>query len=63
MAEQYLTVEELAERFRTTPASVHRWIYTGTAPRSLKVGRRRLFAMEDVVAWEQDRMSETETVA
>lgn len=46
-----LTVEELAEEFRTSPETVHYWVKAGKAPRSFKVGRRRLFAREDVDAW------------
>jgi excisionase family DNA binding protein len=46
-----LTVEELADEFRTSTETVHYWIKTGKAPRSFKVGRRRLFAREDVNAW------------
>lgn len=46
-----LTVEDLAAEFRTTPETVHYWVKIGKAPRSFKVGRRRLFAREDVDAW------------
>jgi excisionase family DNA binding protein len=52
-AQPNLTVEELAERYRTSPETVHYWIKTGKAPRSFKVGRRRLFAHDDVVVWEE----------
>lgn len=48
-----LTVEELAEEFRTSVETVHYWIKVGKAPKSFKVGRRRLFAREDVDAWIQ----------
>jgi excisionase family DNA binding protein len=47
-----LTVEELAERYKTTPKTVYGWLYKGTAPRSVKPGRRRLFRVDDVLAWE-----------
>lgn len=46
-----LTVEELAQEFRTSPETVHYWVKAGKAPRSFKVGRRRLFARADVDAW------------
>jgi len=48
---EYLTVEELATEFRTTPETVHWWIKTHKAPASVKVGRRRLFARADVNSW------------
>lgn len=53
-----LTVEELAERYRTAPATVHGWVYKGTAPRSVRVGRRRLFPLADVLAWEEQHASD-----
>lgn len=46
-----LTVEDLADEFRTTAETVHYWVKVGKAPRSFKVGRRRLFARADVDAW------------
>lgn len=48
---RFMTVEELAELCRTTPATVRYWDYSGTGPKSCKVGRRRLFATEDVESW------------
>lgn len=55
-SEPHLTVEELAERERTTPATVRYWVHQGTAPRSFRAGRRRLFPLAEVIAWEQARM-------
>ena len=46
-----LTVEELASELRTSPETVHYWLKQGKAPKSFKVGRRRLFARADVEAW------------
>lgn len=48
----HLTVEELARRERTSESTVHGWVHKGTAPRSMRIGRRRLFKLEDVIAWE-----------
>lgn len=53
MQSSNLTVEDLADRYRTSPETVHYWIKTKKAPRSFKVGRRRLFAEADVLAWEE----------
>ena len=50
----YFTVEELAERFRTSPETVRYWVFAGKAPRSVKYGRRRLFAREDVEEFERE---------
>lgn len=48
---KYLTTEEVAELLRTSPESVRYWGHVGKGPRSFKVGRRRLFAVEDVEAF------------
>lgn len=46
-----LTKPEVAEMLRTTPNTVNFWLYKGTGPKSIKVGRRRLWNEEDVLAW------------
>lgn len=51
--EAFLSVENLASRYQVSEATVHQWLYKGTAPRSLKIGRYRRFRMEDVLAWEE----------
>lgn len=43
-----LTTEELADLLRTTPESCRYWRHVGKGPRSFKVGRRVLYAREDV---------------
>ena len=58
MEERHLTVEELAERERTTPATVRYWLHIGTAPRSLRPGRRRLFPLSEVIKWEAKQLAE-----
>lgn len=53
MAQQprFITTHEVAELLRTSPETVRYWRHIGTGPRSLKVGRRVLYAVEDVEAW------------
>ncbi|MDN4474634.1 helix-turn-helix domain-containing protein [Demequina sp. SYSU T00192] len=46
-----LTIPEVAEKCRTSPATVRYWRQTGTGPRSMRVGRRVLFREEDVQAF------------
>lgn len=48
---QFMTVDEVADLCRTTPETVRYWRYAGSGPRSFKVGRRVLFAVEDVEKW------------
>jgi len=40
---EFLTVEELAERWRTTPAGIHNMRHRGNAPRAHRLGKRVLF--------------------
>lgn len=48
----YLTTVEVAERFRTSPETVRYWRHVHRGPKSFKVGRRVLYAIEDVELWE-----------
>jgi DNA-binding transcriptional MerR regulator len=52
--ERYLTTAEVAERFRTVPASVRYWTHVGYGPKSIKVGRKRLYPVEEVERFEAD---------
>lgn len=47
----YMTTEEVARLCRTSPESVRFWRHVGKGPKSFKVGRRVLYAVEDVEAW------------
>jgi excisionase family DNA binding protein len=46
--ERYLTTAEVAAWLRTSPETVRYWRHIGTGPASFKVGRRVLYAREDV---------------
>ncbi|WP_062518536.1 helix-turn-helix transcriptional regulator [Demequina gelatinilytica] len=50
-----LTITEVAEMLRTSPNTINYWIYKGTGPKSIKVGRRRLWSEADVLAWLEAR--------
>ena len=45
---EYMTTVEVAELLRTSPESVRFWRHVGKGPTSFKVGRRVLYAREDV---------------
>lgn len=47
----YLTTEEVGELMRTPAETVRYWRHVGKGPRSFKVGRRVLYAREDVEAF------------
>lgn len=50
--EMNLTTEELAKRYRTSPETVRYWRHIGKGPKSWKLGRRVLYAIDDVEAFE-----------
>lgn len=50
MEDENLTTEEVARIYRTSPETVRYWRHVGKGPRSFKVGRRVLYAREDVEA-------------
>lgn len=51
MDDPYLTTEEVADHFRTSPATVRYWRHIGRGPHSTKFGRRVLYLRSDVEAW------------
>lgn len=52
--ERFLTTEEVAARYRTSPATVRWWRQSGTyGPKGIKVGRRVLYALEEIDKFEQ----------
>ena len=48
---KYLTTVELAELCRTSPETVRFWRHVGKGPRSFKLGRKVLYAIQDVEQW------------
>ena len=48
---EFLTTEELAAKLRTAPETCRYWRHVGKGPKSFKVGRRVLYAAEDVEAY------------
>lgn len=48
---QYMTTDEVADLLRAAPETVRFWRFTGKGPASFKLGRRVLYAREDVEAY------------
>ncbi|KQT89326.1 DNA-binding protein [Marmoricola sp. Leaf446] len=48
---EFMTTEELAATLRTADDTVRYWRHVGKGPKSFKVGRRVLYAVEDVEAF------------
>ena len=51
MSTHYMTTAEVAELLRAPLETVRFWRHVGKGPKSFKVGRRVLYAVEDVEAW------------
>lgn len=51
LMEKYLTTEEVAEIARTSASTVRYWKMTGKGPKSVKRGRRVLYAESAVEQW------------
>jgi len=52
--EQLLTTDEVAELYRTSPATVRYWRHIGYGPKGRKVGRRVLYERSKVEAFWND---------
>ena len=48
---RYMTTSEVADVTRAPVETVRWWRHVGKGPKSFKVGRRVLYAAEDVEAW------------
>ena len=52
---ELLTTVDLAHRWRTTEQAIYATRYRGECPLAIRVGRRLLFRIVDVLAWEERR--------
>ena len=55
----YRTENEVAERYRNSPATLQRWRSVGIGPRYLKVGVRVLYRLDDLLAYEDECLRQT----
>lgn len=53
--DRLLYVEEVADMLRKTPSALRYMIHAGDAPKSAKIGGRRMFKESDVEAWIQEQ--------
>jgi len=56
---RYMTTAEVAETTRAPVETVRYWRHIGRGPKSFKVGRRVLYAVEDVEAWIAEARADT----
>jgi DNA-binding transcriptional MerR regulator len=57
MTVRLLTTEEVAMRFRTSPATVRYWRHVGIGPAGIKVGRRVLYDEEECDRWWETKVA------
>lgn len=50
--DRYLTTEEVARRYRTTPGTVRYWRHIGYIPEGVKRGRRVLYDPDVLDQWD-----------
>lgn len=58
MAITHLNQIELARRWRISPRTLERWRWLSQGPRYLKIGGRVVYRLEDVEAFEADKLRE-----
>ncbi len=63
MIVRLLTTEEVAARFRTSPATVRYWRHVGIGPAGVRVGRRVLYDEAEVIRWWKSKVVGDKTAA
>ena len=58
----YLTLPEIAERYRTTEATVRYWRHIGFGPKGIKMGTRVLYPRAEVERFDRELRMQTEAV-
>ncbi|KOG58434.1 hypothetical protein ADK77_44185 [Streptomyces antibioticus] len=53
--DRYLTTEEVARRYRVTPATVRYWRHIGYIPEGVKRGRRVLYDPDALDRWDAEQ--------
>ena len=54
MTADYLTADEVAERYRTSANTVRFWRTKGYGPRHVRVGRRVLYSHDEVARFDRE---------
>lgn len=57
----HLNQRDLARRWSLSPRTLERWRWTGDGPAFLKVGGRVAYRLQDIEAWEADRLRRSTT--
>jgi predicted DNA-binding transcriptional regulator AlpA len=51
--DEHLDENQLAKRLSLSPRTIQRWRQDGKGPPYLKLGRRIVYRLPDILAWEQ----------
>jgi DNA-binding transcriptional MerR regulator len=54
VADPWLTIAEVSERVRVPQETLRYWRHFGRGPRGTKFGKRLLYRLSDVRAWEDE---------
>lgn len=54
---QYLTTEEVADRYRTAASTVRYWRHIGYGPAGIKRGRRVLYPRTELDRWDTEQQT------
>lgn len=52
--ERYLSIDEAAERYHCSLSTIRRWRAQGRLPEPYKMGRRVLWKVSDLDAWDEE---------
>jgi predicted DNA-binding transcriptional regulator AlpA len=61
--QEYLTLPEVAARYRTSEAVIRYWRHCGHGPRAIKIGRRVLYPRAEVERFERELLERAEREA
>ena len=63
MSIQHLGQEQLAQRWGISTSTLERWRWSGEGPRFLKLGGRVVYRLEDIEAFEAEKLRNSTSAA
>ena len=60
---EYLTIDEVADRYRTTVATLRYWRYLGTGPQAAKSGTRLLYPAAAIRRYDAELLAQAQQEA
>jgi excisionase family DNA binding protein len=54
--QQFLTTEDVAERYGVPVETVRKWRATGTGPRGARFGRHVRYPLDELERWESEQL-------